>query len=547
MRAASLRHFQYTAHGCMDPPPRYDATRSTSFEERRRNTSFGWGMFLMILIAQFIAMSAAFGFTFLGTYAPQVVIGSGASPVLIMRGRNTASIGAITGAAIAGAGVGGAGTSGASVGVANIGAASVSLPCANFGAIEAAESNSAIMVERLSTSYPLASAHLRRLPRLFREPPTDPTGLPDYVNATLQPALALLDQFVAGLVAQSHSAPLRLIYLPNSDTLTSIFLSGKFTYESATQDPYTQTFFGGRSLTQRYPGQRFAIGGIGDARFDAPSYNLVRLVDINTELDPALMAHNLRDVFDVTPGNNEDVVLLVTQRHSTRAAYRRDALEAAMATAHYAPGQLQHVAVDYEGDGQSGHADTAVVGVRLADLLDPAQSQRRVLLVLNFGPSPAAQKALAIALSQQLLAHTNEPRLMVWALGFTPRSPTTTLPVPLSRGVVPILQGPTEDLAALGYPRARLPLTLSAPPPDLALLDAAKLASQCRTGIFPPVLVSGATATVATGTNTLVSPTLQHTTNVGARMVLDPDHVADGFADNGAWSHNDVLLVAEEH
>jgi hypothetical protein len=134
----------------MDPPPRFDATRSNSFEERRRDTSFGWGMFVMILIAQFIAMSAAFGFTFLGTYAPQVVIGGGASPVLIMRGRNTASIGAITGASISSAGVGGAGTSGASVGVANIGAASVSLPCANFGAIEAAESNSAIMVERLS-------------------------------------------------------------------------------------------------------------------------------------------------------------------------------------------------------------------------------------------------------------------------------------------------------------------------------------------------------------------------------------------------------------
>lgn len=530
----------------MDPPPRSDVTRSNSFEERRRDTSFGWGMFIMILIAQFIAMSAAFGFTFLGTYSPQVVIGSGASPVLIMRGRNTASIGTITGASIASAGVGGA--SAGPPGIVGISSIAASAPCAHFGAVEAAESDSSLMVGRLSTSYPLASAHLRRLPVPFREPPTDPLGLADYMNATLQPAIALLDQYVAGLVAQSHAAPLRLIYLPSSDTLTSTFLSGKFVYESATQtDPYVHTFFGGRSLTQRYPGQRFAIGGVGDDRFDAASYNLVRLVDINTELDHNLIEHNLRNEFDVTPGNNEDVVLVVTQQHSIRAAHRRAALEAAMSAAHYAPGQLQHVTVDYEGDALSGHADTSAVGVHLADLLDPAQSQRHVLLVLNFGPSPAAHKALAIALSQQLLAYANEPRLMVWAFGFTPRSPTTTLPVPLHRGVVPVLHAPTEDLAALGYPRARLALTLSAPPPDLALLDAAKLASQCRTGIFPPVLVSGATATVATGTNTLVSPTLQHTTTVAVRAVLDPDHVADGLADNGAWAHQDVLFGTEEH
>ena len=530
----------------MDPPPRFDETRSNSFEERRRDTSFGWGMFIMILIAQFIAMSAAFGFTLLGTYSPVVVIGSGASPVLIMRGRNTASIGAITGASVSSLGI--SSTGGPSIGVANVGAALVSTPCAHFGAIEAAESDSSLMVERLSSSYPLASARLLRLPHSFREPPTDPLGLAAYLNNTLNPAIAILDQQVAGLVAQSHSAPLKLIYLPNSDTLTSVFLSGKFSYESATQtDPSVHTFFGGRSLTQRYPGQRFAIGGIGDARFDSPLYNLVRLVDINTELDHGLIQRNLRDVFDATPGNADDIVLLVTQQHSVRAAYRRTAVESAMAAAHYAPGQLQHVAVDYEGDAVSGHADTTAVGIRLADLLDPAQSQRHVLVVLNFGPSPAAQKAIAIALSQQLSAHANEPRLMVWALGFTPRSPNTRLPVPLHRGIVPVLQEPTEDLAALGFPRARLPLTLAAPPPDISLLDAAKLASQCRTGIFPPVLVSGATATTATGTNTLVSPSLQHTTTVGASMVLDADHVADGFADNGAWAHQDVLLIAEEH
>jgi hypothetical protein len=338
-----------------------------------------------------------------------------------------------------------------------------------------------------------------------------------------------------------------MIYLPNSDTLTSVFLSGKFIYASATQtEPYSLTFFGGKSLAQRYPGQRFAIGGIGDGRFDAPAFNLVRLVDINTELDAGLLTQNLRDSFDLVPGNMEDVVLLVTQQHSVRANYRRSRLQATMTAAHYAPSQLQHVTINYEGDAMSGHADASAVAIRLAELLDPAQAQRTVVLILNLGPSPAAQRALAISLSQQLQAYVNEPRLMVWALGFTPRSPTTTLPVPLHRGLTPVFNIPTEDLTALGWPRARLPLTLAASPPDLALLDAAKWVSQCRPGVFPPTLVSGTTATTATGTNTVVAPTLQHTTTIGPRMVVDPEHVIDGLADNGAWSHQDVLFASAD-
>lgn len=488
----------------------------------RADKSFSSGMLAMILGGLLMVFFAAVGFAYLGTNSAVVPANSTQPPGQVVGGKIlAAALSSVSVTTTTSPSVNSSSSSSSSSFATACTQTAVAACGGHLIAIElSSAADSRTLLEKLRAAYPLASTTLYRLSASVPEPPASSVAMPTYIDSVLKPLLNEMEGHVQAAVDATNHSDNLVVYLPPHDVITPAFLSGLFRWNT---NDGVALFFNGRTVAQRHPGVRFVVGGVGDSTLDSPQVfpagSLLRVVDVNSELTDSVLRASLA-LISVAPADNTSRVVVATQRHSARAKERLQRL----ANLPFAQWQFVPVTVDFVGDERAGVLQTEELVSALQQSM--ATPGGPLLLVLNFGPSLSVQRAAAVALSHLLAPYAGDARLVVWPLGFVPpTSDLASLPVPLARGLEPVVAAPTEDLARLGWPRQRALFLNATAPPDLALLDAAKLASvtsTCYPGASsPPTLVSGQTLKTHAGTNTLATQYLMRTDTDDAYVLLD--------------------------
>ncbi len=420
------------------------------------------------------------------------------------------------------------------------GVATVMSACASFAVIAANESQSAFpLLLKLQKVYPLSHYSTHTIPALA-EPPSAAAQMATYASNVLRKAVVDLDAIVGQLVQRRVS----LIHLPStSSLLLDAFIRGSFQYRDAQGHMQTLQFFNGRTLAQRYPGQRFSVSETYASIVDnAP--NILRFADVATQFDPALLLPKLAALGIV--GDAPNSAIYMVNQQGDLASMEIFARLAALLTGGRAPilaggsAALFSRNLTFTGTTASGSFSDAEVEA-MAQNIDATVASlslnglARLVIVLNPASHLAAQTAFAAALDKVLGRYANDDRIRILGLTFAPKAGVFGAAFPIVRGLQAVALRPTPDLASIGFAEDAATLHLQVKGGDLAVLDALKFAAQCRT------VDTQAAASAVTGSpykfirGTIVSELL-HDDGVIAPATMMPASLDSGLRFNGRFS-----------
>jgi hypothetical protein len=361
--------------------------------------------------------------------------------------------------------------------------------CAKFAVIAANDSVSTFaslpLIAKLRLLYPLSYFSSHSVGAL-REPPTDASQQVGYATGALKSAVLELDGIVSDLVKRGVS----LIHLPSSSSLlVDAFIRGSYQFTDSLGQRQTVSYFNGKTLQDRYPNQRFSVSDTNANSIDNTP-NVLRFGDVVTQFDPTIVVPKLT-ALGLGPDNT---AIYVINQQGDLGSIENFARLAAMLTSGATPllayggwSQVNSRNLTYSGTVASGSFNTAEADqvVNEIDGIIATMSLNglaRLVVVLNPATHFAGQVAFASVFSDRLAKYTGDARIAIFGLSFAPRAGAGGFSVlfPVARGLQAASIRPTADLAFLGFASDEATLSTQVKS-DLAVLDALKFASACRT------------------------------------------------------------------
>jgi len=368
--------------------------------------------------------------------------------------------------------------------------------CASFAVIASNDSLSTAasfpLLAKLQRIYPLSQYKAYTLNAPLAEPPADASQMAAYINQQLKPAVTALDSLVTPLV-QTHVSLIHLGVQPS--LLLDAFVRGAVQYTDAQGQKQVVNFFSGKTLAQRYPGQRFSTSDIvvSKAALTAAAGNLLHFADVVTAFDPSLLVPKFT-MLGFSPTANT-AILVVTQQGDLGANENVAQLTTALAPTLQTMGTglssqlFKSINVVYTGTTAAGsfaanqvQAVVNAINGLLADLTLIGSGPAKVIVVINPANYYAAQAAFAAAFDSAFANYNTDGRVVFLGLGFAPRAAAGGFGSGYSiyRGLQVAAPRPTDDLASLGYLGDATALATQIKS-DLFVLDAMKFAALCRT------------------------------------------------------------------
>jgi hypothetical protein len=430
------------------------------------------------------------------------------------------------------------------------------LSCASFGVIALNESGGAKdtlpLVDKLRNYYPLAGYSSKVLTPA-QDPPSDSSQIPAWINNYFKPQLNALDLAVTDLF---NGKKANLIHLPSSELLTTSFLTGQYSFYDGLNVKQIVSFFNGRSLSQRYPGQHFSVSDVAASVIDSLP-NVARFSDVYTQFDPTILLPKMQ-VLGILPAPQNSALFFINQINDPRSIEHFSRTTSVLTNNNnggfYSWDQIRSENITYSGNSNAGSfAPAAVTRVssQIQSLLSLMSLQGsgpvKIVIVLNPGVSAGAQAAFAAAFDSALSSFNTDQRVQIWGLNFVPNA-AMTVGFPVFRGLLPMTAQPTEDLSSLGFSRKPSDFGGQLGRQDLQLLDALKYASTCRGTVGLPgrpasVGATGNSVVFAPGTQTVIAEYL-HDDGIIAPGSTAASNLDKGIQANGLWSKQTAAVPA---
>jgi hypothetical protein len=423
--------------------------------------------------------------------------------------------------------------------------------CASFAVIAINEVGSTKdafpYINKLRTFYPL-NKYATSVINQISDIPSDPTLIPAWITSALAPKMNEMETLAQGFVKKN----IRVIHMPTRSLMVAPWLNGQFQYYDANNVLQTVKFFGGKTVTQRYPAHvQFTFSNAGTGAIDNyPS--CVRFDDVDTAGDSSLITGNLAS-FGLVPGDTRTKILFVNEPGDGFSLENWQSYSQLAAGIGYlwpstettGDGQIYSYNMTWTGSAYAS-TDNANLATRIAQVF--ALSPTNVLVIAT---NPAgvqdhanafttqfaqANQALANAVASYPPPTTN---VVIYGLNWSPSPITGSAGVDVQVGYNVGIPIPTLEMTALGLPLDPNAFA-NAVVFDNYVLDAAKWASLCltkntlpATGIYS---LQGSEYKFAPGTNTLVSKWL-----FKSIIYAGQTGVTNNFAPyriNGIWSGN---------